>query len=57
MSWRGCTRLWAGDIEGATAMSVAAHLDLVFEDVQMLWFDGPDDGSHEPVVVPIRRVA
>ncbi len=31
--------------------ALAAQLDTVFEDVQMMWFDG----SREPVVVPIAR--
>ena len=35
------------------AKRLAAQLDTVFEDVQMVWFDG----SREPVVVPIARAA
>ena len=35
------------------AKRLAAQLDTVFEDVQMMWFDG----SREPVVVPIARAA
>ncbi len=35
------------------AKRLAAQLDTVFEDVQMMWFDG----AREPVVVPIARAA
>ncbi len=47
--------------EGLTANDakcLAAHLDTVFEDVQMMWVDGgPDDGPRVPVVVPIFQAA
>ncbi len=46
--------------EGLTAddaKCLAAHLDTVIEDVQMMWIDGPLGGSREPVVVPIKRAA
>jgi hypothetical protein len=35
------------------AKRLAAQLDTVFKDVQMMWFDG----ALEPVVVPIARAA
>ncbi len=35
------------------AKRLAAQLDTVFEDVQMMWFDG----ARDPVVVPIARAA
>ncbi len=35
------------------AKHLAAQLDTVFEDVQMMWFDD----AREPVVVPIVRAA
>ncbi len=47
--------------EGATeedVRSLAAHLDMIIEDVQMLWIDGPPGGGPGmPVVVPIREAA
>ncbi len=47
--------------DGATAddaKDLAAQFDAIFEDVQMMWVDGgPDGGSRDPVVVPIRRAA
>ena len=46
--------------EGATeedTRSMAEHFALVFEDVQMMWVDGPNGGPPVPVVVPIQRAA
>ena len=46
--------------EGSTAddaRSLAAHLDMIIEDVQMMWVEGPDGGAREPVVMPIRKAA
>ncbi len=39
------------------AERLAEQLDTFIEDVQMMWIDGPDGGSREPVVVPIKRAA
>ena len=46
--------------EGTTeedVRSLAAHLDMIIEDVQMMWVEGPDGRPGMPVVVPIRRAA